>query len=258
MEAYKFKIGNIVCAKQKTFNKQTWESFLRTSKDGKGKVIAISKFRNEITIKLKNDNEFIFYPEDLDIVSCETCKHYISDCSLPSTRCISWSRWEIKEEREKKDMKYKMLRTINAEHLCKDAPCISAFNKYLEQFGYLNIRELDFDKFIKLAESIDGGIDFLLKHKYIDVVEVKVKEKTYTLGDKFILDNNEVYILARPHQDKAVLISFRDGNRWNDVIDVNWINGKISESEFNKVLLSNTYATRVNVTYSWTTISEQK
>jgi len=55
MEECKFKIGDIVYAKQKTFNKQTWESFLKTSKDRKGEVVAISKYRNEITIKLKEE-----------------------------------------------------------------------------------------------------------------------------------------------------------------------------------------------------------
>jgi len=64
-------------------------------------------------------------------------------------------------------MKYKMIRPINAIELLKDKPCRQFFAEYIEEFGYDDINETTFPRFIEFAKNIRDGINFLLFKNYI-------------------------------------------------------------------------------------------
>lgn len=61
----------------------------------------------------------------------------------------------------------------------------------------------------------------------------------YEFGQLFLeKEDNEIYILAEVDACRAALISLRDGQRWDDPVDVHWVLA-IDEDIFDK-LIANT------------------
>jgi len=254
MKKYKFLIGDLVFVKQKI---HCTNFFLENSLNRRGRVIGIYTTIN--TINIETDTEvFSFYYDDLIPIRCSTCSNYLRERTdiwcLYKTRCSStiYEKWKPKEDesyitdpdkwfikKEEKNM-YKLLNTINAKTLWEAYPCnIVAYEKYLNEFGFDDIDETTFPRFIEFAENVSGGIKFLIDKHFIEKVE---KEKYHYMGSRYKIDGCMV-MLVRPSIKEATLIVVdkKGGNRWGEAVEVSWKydsindNCKISETDFNKL-----------------------
>lgn len=60
------------------------------------------------------------------------------------------------------------------------------------------------------------------------------REQTYHIGQHFLYNNNDEYLLANIHGNKISLFRLTSGNKWSDAIDVLNIN-KITEYEMKRL-----------------------
>jgi len=99
-----------------------------------------------------------------------------------------------------------------------------------------NIIKSEYDSFLRnWAKEHDEVRNWLESHGFLEIE----KEKTYHVGQKFIMDRQK-YILAQCHGGQVALISLLDGNRWQDPISVTDVN-YISEEEFLEMKAGTTF-----------------
>ena len=279
MEKSKFKIGDLVYAKQKTFNARTWEHFIRESKNRRGVVVTTGSDEDSIFVRIDSGLTFFFNPEDLVVVDCYSCNLYSqSGCKVQrpypfNDYCFNVKCWQPKKEREnylfglseckvkatdqikeEEKMEYKKISTINAETLLKAKPCgVPVYKSYLDMFGFKDIDDITFPSFIEFAKY-RSCIKFLIDKGFIKKVVEKCcppKEIFYNVGDVFYCKTKlTYYMLARLSSYEAVLISIPYGNRWSKSEEVKWLLGaigRISEADFNRVANNHAFKlTKVN------------
>ena len=66
--------------------------------------------------------------------------------------------------------------------------------------------------------------------------EIPLPAKKYKFGTFFIDRSDDIYILAMVDYDKACLVSLRDGNRFQNVVDISFSHGMyVTDEEFQKI-----------------------
>ena len=90
MKEYKFKIGDLVYAKCKTYNKEMWHTFLSKAKNRKGEVVKITT--DHVDVMIDSGGLYFFYPEDLIVVNCGTCG-LIWSCFQETTCIKNFKNW---------------------------------------------------------------------------------------------------------------------------------------------------------------------